>query len=88
MKNILSYSAVLALLSLAPTLVFLNPNSCFVANCYVLLSVLAGYNCKCQDPSGTGPQWNVETEKVCGYLEGDTGCYSLYHADQHHQVSK
>ncbi|KAL5333688.1 hypothetical protein BJX70DRAFT_403306 [Aspergillus crustosus] len=28
-------------------------------------------NCKCQDPSGTGPQWNDITEKCC--LEGDDG---------------
>ncbi|KAK4624419.1 hypothetical protein CLAFUW4_06388 [Fulvia fulva] len=28
-------------------------------------SALAAGNCKCQDPSGTGPQWNEYTEMCC-----------------------
>ncbi|KAK8122668.1 hypothetical protein PG984_011338 [Apiospora sp. TS-2023a] len=54
-------------------------------------SVLAGCNCKCQDPSGTGPQWNDLTQKACGIqLPGESGACVLnkqYHGDQHHQCS-
>ncbi|KAK7984708.1 hypothetical protein PG996_006054 [Apiospora saccharicola] len=53
-------------------------------------SVLAGCNCKCQDPSGTGPQWNDLTQRACGtQLPGENGACALnkqYHGDQHHQV--
>ncbi|KAF2723928.1 hypothetical protein K431DRAFT_324746, partial [Polychaeton citri CBS 116435] len=51
----------------------------------------AGHNCKCQDPSGTGPQWDSLTEKACNtVLNGETeNCvlFKKYHADQHHQCS-
>ncbi|WAO88919.1 Hypothetical protein NCS54_00628600 [Fusarium falciforme] len=54
-------------------------------------SALAGKNCKCQDPSGTGPQWNDLTKKVCGeQLRGESMlCLAnkKYHGDQHHQCS-
>ncbi|KAK3946685.1 hypothetical protein QBC32DRAFT_225552 [Pseudoneurospora amorphoporcata] len=52
---------------------------------------LAGCNCKCQDPSGTGPQWNDLTEEACDtQLPGESGeCLltKVYHGDQHHQCS-
>lgn len=33
---------------------------------------MAACNCKCQDPSGEGPQWNELTEEVCGTpLDGE-----------------
>ncbi|KAI8242807.1 hypothetical protein K4K55_009690 [Colletotrichum sp. SAR 10_96] len=34
----------------------------------------AGKNCKCQDPSGKGPQWNDLTKQCCN---GDVnaGCF-------------
>ncbi|KAK8075496.1 hypothetical protein PG997_010159 [Apiospora hydei] len=54
-------------------------------------SVLAGCNCKCQDPSGTGPQWNDLTAQGCGTkLAGESIACSWnkqYHGDQHHQCS-
>ncbi|KAF4976856.1 hypothetical protein FZEAL_6540 [Fusarium zealandicum] len=31
-----------------------------------ITGAFAGCNCKCQDPSGSGPQWNDLTEQVCG----------------------
>ncbi|KAK3491737.1 hypothetical protein B0T13DRAFT_477498 [Neurospora crassa] len=51
-------------------------------------SALAGCNCKCQDPSGSGPQWNDLTEKVCNIQQANQGifCMQTYHEDQHHQV--
>ncbi|KAL3484724.1 hypothetical protein BJX62DRAFT_243668 [Aspergillus germanicus] len=55
--------------------------------------VLAGHNCKCQDPSGTGPQWDDLTEEACGKNlgnEGDNlfcGIDKYYHGDQHHQCT-
>lgn len=48
-------------------------------------SAFAGHNCKCQDPSGTGPQWDWATEKVCKQMSTGT-CWATYHGDQHHQV--
>ena len=48
-------------------------------------SAFAGHNCKCQDPSGTGPQWDWATEKICRQMSTST-CWATYHADQHHQV--
>ena len=52
-------------------------------------SALAGHNCKCQDPSGTGPQYNSMTESCCGNGAVTETCPSFqpnYHGDQHHQV--
>ena len=58
-------------------------------------SVLAGGNCKCQDPSGTGPQWNDLTEQICKTQKWETitwygqviHCPSEYKTS-HHQVSR
>ncbi|KAL0471498.1 hypothetical protein QR685DRAFT_570284 [Neurospora intermedia] len=53
-------------------------------------TALAGCNCKCQDPSGTGPQWNDLTEQVCtnqNLNENTPFCIETYHEDQHHQCS-
>ena len=56
---------------------------------------IAGRNCKCQDPSGNGPQWDGLTQQVCneqasGASAGASGLACQinigYHADQHHQV--
>ena len=52
-------------------------------------SVIAGHNCKCQDPSGTGPQYDEITQYCCGN-DVSTSCppgQPIYHGDQHHQVS-
>ena len=49
----------------------------------------AGHNCKCQDPSGTGPQYDSITQYCCGNKVSTT-CppgQPIYHGDQHHQVS-
>lgn len=32
---------------------------------------MAACNCKCQDPSGEGPQWNDLTKAVCDQKLGD-----------------
>ena len=52
---------------------------------------LAGHNCKCQDPSGVGPQWNDLTEQCCDAARNNCvnwpGFVPKYHGDQHHQVS-
>ncbi|KAH7136189.1 hypothetical protein B0J11DRAFT_179929 [Dendryphion nanum] len=37
--------------------------------------VLAGQNCKCQHPSGTGPQWNQLTKECCN--SETTGCWPI-----------
>ncbi|WAO88921.1 Hypothetical protein NCS54_00628900 [Fusarium falciforme] len=57
----------------------------------VRVSAIAGHNCKCQDPSGTGPQWNDLTKKVCQErLPGESSyCQQFgkkYHGS-HHQCS-
>ncbi|KAF4461141.1 hypothetical protein FALBO_12059 [Fusarium albosuccineum] len=61
----------------------------------LILSAVSGAfaagNCKCQDPSGTGPQWDDLTQKACGMqFPGENGACVLnkqYHGDQHHQCS-
>ncbi|EGO59851.1 hypothetical protein NEUTE1DRAFT_39997 [Neurospora tetrasperma FGSC 2508] len=52
-------------------------------------SALAGCNCKCQDPSGTGPQWDDLTEQVCDMQNDESSlfCIETYHGNQHHQCS-
>ena len=67
-------------------------SACLTDRPTALNSALAGKNCKCLDPSGTGPQWNSLTEKYCHnvVLPGENracGLTKTYHADQHHQVS-
>ncbi|KAL4886106.1 hypothetical protein BJY04DRAFT_178500 [Aspergillus karnatakaensis] len=53
---------------------------------------LAGNNCKCQDPSGTSPQWDGLTQQASNLALGDeaNGAFCVlnkqYHADQHHQL--
>jgi hypothetical protein len=42
------------------------------ANNIIPSSTLAGQNCKCQDPSGKGPQWNEYTNRCC-HGESDVG---------------
>jgi hypothetical protein len=48
-------------------------------------SVQAGYNCKCQDPSGKGPQWDRYTFQCC---EGDMtkGCWNFRYPGPNNQV--
>jgi hypothetical protein len=48
----------------------------------MLSSVLAGQNCKCQDPSGTGPQYDGLTQQCCGV----DGCSVSYYPGPNHQV--
>lgn len=54
----------------------------------IVLSAQAGYNCKCQDPSGVGPQWNSLTERVCEEQEAGSWiwCDINYAEDKAHQV--
>ncbi|KAF7453523.1 hypothetical protein A1F94_000168 [Pyrenophora tritici-repentis] len=52
----------------------------------------AGHNCKCQDPSGTGPQWDGLTQQVCNEQSASQnlicGTNIIYHPQEHHQVSR
>ncbi|KAK3347634.1 hypothetical protein B0H65DRAFT_441241 [Neurospora tetraspora] len=52
-------------------------------------SALAGCNCKCQDPSGTGPQWDDLTYEACSVQLPDESAACLmnkvYHGQEHHQ---
>ncbi|KAH8883768.1 hypothetical protein GQ53DRAFT_663309, partial [Thozetella sp. PMI_491] len=44
-------------------------------------SVFAGKNCKCQDPSGTGEQWNDLTKACCDTIINPTcffGCLPIF----------
>ncbi|KAF1825866.1 uncharacterized protein K489DRAFT_331331 [Dissoconium aciculare CBS 342.82] len=52
-------------------------------------SAMAGQNCKCQDPSGTGPQYNDATETCCGKLQcgGPAGIGGSYYPGPNHQCS-
>ncbi|KAK4629056.1 hypothetical protein CLAFUW4_07758 [Fulvia fulva] len=42
----------------------------------LLGSAIAGENCKCQDPSGSGPQWNDATSVCCqGDQASQSSCF-------------
>ncbi|EDU39957.1 hypothetical protein PtrSN002B_000477 [Pyrenophora tritici-repentis] len=51
----------------------------------------AGHNCKCQDPSGTGPQWDGLTQQVCNEQSASQnlicGTNIIYHPQEHHQCT-